>query len=294
MSVTQIVEFPDSAWQGQADAAPTHGVEQVLERGDVLCFPRLAFELSDAERRLLDPRLGDGKAKNISLRGSSGELRGAIGDAAELALLQSMVSRFRDGAGTLVDRLFPHYRGRLRLENTSYRPYAVEGRASSWRKDDTRLHVDAFPSNPSGGERLLRVFTNINPRGQPRVWRVGEHFADFAGRQVARISRPLPGSAALLHRLHVTKRRRSEYDHYMLQLHDRAKADAQWQRDSPQQTVNFAPGSTWVVFSDQVLHAAMAGQFMMEQTLRLHGRDLLLPELAPLAVLQRLTGRALV
>ena len=294
MSVTQIVEFGDSAWRSDGDTAATHGVEQLLEQGDVLSFPRLAFELSDAERRLLDPQLGDGKAKNISLRGGSGELRGAVNDAADLALLQSMVARFRDGAGALVDRLFPHYRGRLRLENTSYRPYAVQGRASSWRKDDSRLHVDAFPSNPSGGERLLRVFCNINPRGEPRVWRVGEHFADFAGRHAGRIPRPLPGSAALLHRLRVTKRRRSEYDHYMLQLHDRAKADAQWQRDSPQQTVNFAPGCTWVVFSDQMLHAAMGGQFMMEQTLRLQGSDLLRPELAPLAVLQRLTGRTLV
>ena len=52
----------------------------------------------------------------------------------------------------------------------------------------------------------------------------------------------------------------------MLQLHDRAKADAAFQRDSPQARVDFAPGTTWVVFSDQVPHAAMGGQHMLEVT----------------------------
>ena len=55
----------------------------------------------------------------------------------------------------------------------------------------------------------------------------------------------------------------------MLQLHDRAKADAEFQRTSPQARVDFAPGTTWVCYSDQVLHAAMGGQHMFEQTFQL-------------------------
>ncbi len=294
MTTTQIIAFPDQAWQGPTAEAPTQAVEDVLERGDVLSFAQLPFSLSPAEQRLLDPRVGDGRAKNISLRGATDDLRGAVGSAAELADLAAMVARFRDQSCALVDRLFPHYRGKLRPQNTSYRPYAVQGRVSSWRKDDSRLHVDAFPSNPSKGERLLRVFSNVNPHGQPRAWRVGQPFADFAGRFLPAIRGPLPGSAALLQRLHLTKRRRSAYDHFMLQLHDRAKADLEWQRSCPQQAVDFWPGSTWVVFSDQVLHAAMGGQFMMEQTFTLAAADLLHPELGPLAVLQSLTGRTLV
>ena len=35
----------------------------------------------------------------------------------------------------------------------------------TWRKDDTRLHVDSFPATPSGGRRILRVFSNVNPDG---------------------------------------------------------------------------------------------------------------------------------
>lgn len=44
------------------------------------------------------------------------------------------------------------------------------------RADDRRLHVDAFPTRPNYGERILRVFANVNPAGVPRAWRVGEPF----------------------------------------------------------------------------------------------------------------------
>ncbi len=293
MALDLIRRFDDTAWQAASTGAGTHNVEPVLESGHVLWFAQMPFVLHDNERPLLDPRLADPKAKNISLRGAAGEMRGAAGSADEQAALSAMIKRYREHASALVDRLFPHYRGKLTLANTSYRPVAIEGRETSWRKDDTRLHVDAFPSNPSRGLRLLRVFSNVNPNGQPRVWRVGEPFEDFAQRHVRQIPRPLPGSAWLMHKLHITKSPRTEYDHLMLQLHDRAKADAAWQKTAPQQLVNFPPGSTWVVFSDQVLHAAMGGQFMMEQTFTLHTDDLLEPAHSPLRILERMTARRL-
>jgi len=293
MSVTPLVSYPDTAWIAGA-GAPTHAVEATLEAGSVLVFPQLRFALRDAERRFLDPRWGDGKAKNISLRSDGGELRGASGDAGDRAELRAMVARFRDEATALAERLFPHYVGHLRAGNTSYRPVAVEGRETSWRKDDTRLHVDAFPSNPTRGVRLLRVFTNLNPVGKPRVWRVGEEFGPFAQRFLPKLKAPLPGSAAVLRALHVTKALRTPYDHYMLGLHDSVKADLGYQRDAAQAKVEFAPGTSWVVFSDQVLHAVMGGQFMMEQTFYLDVEHQANPATAPLRVLERMLGRPLI
>ena len=289
-TVDIVREFPDMGW---ADDGPTRGVEAVLESGHVLSFPRLPFVLSDAERRFLDPRWTDGKAKNISVRWPSGELRGATGNAADLVDLKAMVVRYAEQAETLALRLFPHYRGRLRRGNTSFRPVDVSGRELSWRKDDTRLHIDAFPSNPMHGTRLLRVFCNVNPGTRPREWRVGEPFEAHARRYLASITRPLAGSAWLLKALRITKRRRTEYDHVMLQLHDLAKADTAFQRNGPQARVDFAPGTTWVVYSDQVLHAAMGGQHMMEQTFHLDSNELQRPDTSPLRVLERLLGRPL-
>lgn len=294
MDVTPVVEFPDTSW---ADDGPTRGAEAVVEAGSVLSFPRLAFALADAERTLLDPRFADGKAKNISLRwnaaATQAEMRGAAGDAGERAALQAMIARYAEFSEAFALRLFPHYRGHLRRGNTTFRPVDVAGRASSWRQDDTRLHIDAFPSNPMHGTRLLRVFCNVNSAGEPRRWRVGEPFEAHTQRYLGAIRRPLPGSAWLLQTTGITKRRRTEYDHLMLQMHDRAKADAAFQRDSPQAAVAFAPGTTWVVFSDQVLHAAMGGQHLLEQTFYLEAADLTAPASSPLARLERLTGRTL-
>ncbi|MDQ6640223.1 MAG: Kdo hydroxylase family protein [Pseudomonadota bacterium] len=285
-----VRSYDDRSW---GDDGPTRAVEDVVEAGKVLAFPRLAFALAGSERRFLDPRWADAEAKNVSVRWPSGELRGAVGAADDLQALRALIVRFADQSEALALRLFPHYRGHLRRGNTSFRPTDVAGRVRSWRQDDTRLHVDAFPSNPMQGTRLLRVFSNVNPDGEPRRWRVGEPFEAHARRYFAAIPRPLPGSAWLLERTGITKRRRTQYDHLMLQLHDRAKADAEFQRTSPQARVDFAPGTTWVCYSDQVLHAAVGGQHMLEQTFQLDAPHLAHPASAPLAILERLAGRPL-
>lgn len=290
MTIDIVREFPDRSW---AEDGPTRGVEAVVEAGRVLRFPYLPFALLESELKFRDPRWADGKAKNISLRWPGGEMRGAAGTAAELAALKAMIVRYADQSEAFALRLFPHYRGHLVRGNTSFRPVNVAGRETSWRKDDTRLHVDAFPSNPMHGTRLLRVFCNVNPNGEARRWRVGEAFEDHARRYLPTLSTPLPGSAWLLEKTGITKRRRTEYDHLMLQLHDRAKADAEFQRNSPQADLSFAPGTTWVVYSDQVLHAAMGGQHMMEQTFHLDTARLQQPDTSPLHTLERQLGRSL-
>jgi hypothetical protein len=282
--------LPDTTW---ADDGPTRGVEALVENGQVLAFPYLPFVLSAEEKRFLDPRWADGKAKNISVRWPSGELRGTSATGPDADALCAMIVRWSELAERFVLRLFPHYRLHLVRGNASLRPADVATRHTSWRQDDTRLHLDAFPSNPMHGTRLLRVFSNVNPSGAPREWRVGEAFEAHARRYLPSIGRPVPGSAWLLNATGITKRRRTEYDHVMLHLHDKAKGDIGFQRDGPQARVEFAPGTTWVCYSDQVLHAVMGGQHMMEQTFYLEVEHLLHPETSPLRTLERLTGRAL-
>ncbi|MCC6870284.1 MAG: Kdo hydroxylase family protein [Burkholderiales bacterium] len=264
---------------------------RTIEDGGVVVLPKATFALSAAEQRFLSPTWSDGHAKNVSLDGR--RLKGARGGGRDLAELAGVVERFATAAAGLVAALFPRYAPYEKRARTSFRPQPAVGRAVSWRKDDSRLHVDAFPSRPTHGDRILRVFSNVNP-AEPRVWRVGESFEAMARRFLPRIRAPLPGSAVVLAALHVTKGLRSEYDHLMLGLHDCAKADLTYQREAEQQTVAFAPGTTWLCFSDQVLHAAMRGQYMFEQTIHLPLSALYAPERAPLAILERLLGHALV
>ena len=290
--VTPVVTLDIASWRPRVEPADVERHARALEAGSVLVLPWLAFGIDADETRFLDVRWSDGKAKNISLDGHA--IKGARGSADELAALAGMVGRFATDATALVGALFPRYAPHLLRARTSYRPFGAAGRVVSWRKDDTRLHVDAFPSRPNRGERILRVFCNVNPNGEDRVWRVGETFEAMARRLLPRVRSMYAGESAALAALHVTKGPRSEYDHLMLGLHDRAKADVDYQRGSAQREVRFAPGTTWICYSDQVMHAASSGQFMLEQTTHLPLSALYEPERSPLAVLERITGRELV
>jgi hypothetical protein len=289
-----IAEFDIASWTPAPDAATAERATRRLEEGSVVWMPRLAFTLDAEEQRFLSPQWATADRKNISFDPVRNALRAAAAEGEDRERLTAMIGRFAKGTHSLLTGLFPAYARALRYGLTSFRPVEATGRAQSPRHDDTRLHVDAFPSRPTRGERILRVFCNINPAGRPRVWQVGEPFEAMAARYAPRISAPVPGSAWLMDTLGITKGRRSAYDHWMLQLHDRAKFDEEYQRASPRTQAEFAPGSTWVVFTDRVMHAALAGQFLLEQTYYLPVAAMQEPARAPLRVLEQTLGRALV
>ncbi|MFL6676385.1 MAG: Kdo hydroxylase family protein [Massilia sp.] len=284
----QIVEIRDVP-QGTSDSTWITD----LEAGKLLYFPTLGFEPLPEELALFTPEIRDPKSRNISLDASD-RLKGAAGDAATQQALAAMMKRFRGQAEALLDSFAPRYTSKLKRGPVSFRPSQVETRAQSWRADDRRLHVDAFPSRPNRGERLLRVFANVNREGVPRVWRVGQPFEEVAERFLPKAAPYSRWQARGLEMLHITKSLRSEYDHLMLQLHDAMKSDADYQKNAPQVSADFAAGSTWVVFSDKTSHAAMSGQYMLELTVQLPPGELYDPESSPLAILSRMTGKVLV
>ncbi|MGH9558094.1 MAG: Kdo hydroxylase family protein [Bryobacteraceae bacterium] len=263
-----------------------------LESGKILFAPDLPFELTQAERRFLSPTVLDGKSKNLSFRPAAGALQGTGATGAERAELLAMLRRYHEKACTLMNALCPSYRGKLKPGFASFRPAEIAGRASSCRKDDSRLHVDAFPSRPLQGLRILRVFTNVNSTA-PRQWRVGESFERVARTFLPRIGRPFPGSSWLLYRLKIVKGLRTPYDRLMLGIHDGMKADLRYQANCEQTTLAVPAGATWACFTDSVSHAAMSGQFCFEQTFYLPVDAMEDPARSPLRILERLTGRVL-
>jgi hypothetical protein len=265
-----------------------------LEDGKVLYLPRLSFDLSVEECRFLSPSVADAKHKNVSFDPRHGTVKHAVGAAAEIAAIATMMRRYSDRAVALVRFLLPHYASTLEIGRTSFRPAEVAGRRLSAKKDDTRLHIDAFPSTPMGGKRILRIFSNVNPQGGGRDWRLGAPFEAVAQTFAARIPAPLPGAARLLNLLGATKALRTPYDHLMLAIHDAMKSDDAYQGGVSQASFSFPPGSTWIVFTDKVSHAAMGGQHLLEQTLYLPVQAMADPEKSPLRILERLTQRTLV
>ena len=266
--------------------------QAALERGKVLYFPKLAFELNENEMGLLRPTLSDNKAKNISLD-PDGRIRHTSAKGAEREMLAAMMERFAQGAVALVNDLFPNYAPVLERARTSYRPVEIEGRAYSKINDDTRLHVDAFPTRPMRGRRILRLFSNINPNGASRVWHVGEPFEDMAHKILPDADEPVAAKSLLLSLIGVTRGRRAPYDSIMLDLHDNAKLNEDYQARAPQTEIAFPPGSTWLCYTDQVMHAALAGQYVLEQTFHLDIAAMAEPARAPISVLEKMMKRKL-
>jgi hypothetical protein len=298
MLETPILEVGDiSDWNGPFAPEMRAQAQAALERGSVLYFPNLAFALRARESELRDARLSDGKAKNISLDSASHKLQGTSASGEEALRLAAMMERFGAGATAFVKELLPNYAS-IERARTSYRPVEVEGRAYSALQDDRLLHIDAFPSRPmQGGRRILRFFANIAPPqpgdGGSRRWHVGEPFEKFAATFAPHIKPHFPGKSWLWEILGITRGRRSAYDEMMLSLHDAAKRDADYQRNSPHTAITFAPGSCWLVYTDQVLHAALGGEFALEQTFHFDTAQMGEPERAPIRVLERLTNRTL-
>jgi hypothetical protein len=289
-----LTEIEGNRWNGPFDAAEQQRATAALEAGSIVYLPALTFEVSEAELRFFSPDATDGKAKNISHDPRNGRTGGTSLDGGELQALQAMMRRYAQSTEELITSLFPAYAGAAETARTSFRPVQVSGRALSPKKDDSRLHVDAFPSQPTGGRRILRIFTNVNRTGEPRVWQVGGPFEAFAGRFVPRVNGQLPGSAWLQQRLGITKSRRTPYDHIMMRLHDGAKSDDAYQSDAPKTRVEFAPGSTWLVYTDRVLHAALGGQHLFEQTFHLEVAHMQVPAQSPLRILENMKQKTLV
>jgi len=265
-----------------------------LERGEVIELPDRGFALEPGELQLLDPALSDGRSKNVSLDPATGKLGGLRATDDRRALIRSMMDRFAGWSRDLLQDLLPPYAAALQMARTSFRPCPVEERPQSPRKDDRRLHIDAFPSQPTQGRRILRVFANIDPEGRARRWRLGEPFEAFAQRFWDRIPDQPLGQGLVLQRLGLTKGRRTAYDHAMLALHDLAKLDDDYQRTAPRREAAYASGGAWIVFTDAALHAALGGQHALEQTFLLPVEAMAEPARSPLRTLERLIGKSLV
>jgi hypothetical protein len=290
--MTTVTQIGGVEWLKPQSEEAVAAAQPALEAGHVLFLPALPFAVEPLEALLFTPSIL-GSSKNASYDPASGRLGGTTATGHDAQTLRRFVHRFSESAASLVDWLLPAYRGRIVRGRASFRPAELAGRQSSWRRDDTRLHVDSFPATPSGGRRILRVFSNVNPEGRARAWRLGDDFEAVARRFAPQLRVPLPGMGHLLALVRVTRTPRSAYDALMLQLHDCMKGDEAFQKESPQSRVDLPAGSTWLAFTDQVSHAATSGQYQLEQTFLLPVDAMSEPERSPLRILERIKQRPL-
>ncbi|HZU22988.1 MAG TPA: Kdo hydroxylase family protein [Terriglobales bacterium] len=271
-----------------------------LERGGILFFSGIPYELPQADVNfLLSYAARDSRFhKNVSYRPASDVLRGFAGDAESRRRTHDVMRRYSRQVTGFVARLLAPYAAHWSLDYASYRPLEEAARSLSVHKRNDLLHVDAFPTRPTRGGRILRVFTNLHP-ANPRVWEAGLPFPALAGQYAAaaELARFAAENSAPWRRvaraLGLPLRERSRYDSFMLHFHDWMKENPELQRTLPRRHLEFPPSSTWLVFTDGLPHAVMSGQFALEQTFIVPVRAMVEPELAPITVLERLSGAKL-
>jgi len=280
-----------------------------LEAGNILFFPNIPFVFPQEDIDfLLGQRQGGSKArKNIAYKPQLDKITNHHSKDVEAGEnLKAILKRFSERATEYLSGILAPYTTQWKLDYASFRPFQEKGRKLRVRARNDLLHVDAFPTRPLHGARILRFFTNINPT-ESRDWITSQPFesllAEFGGEKGV----PFPSSMSyslknrckrklkdFLNASGIKIPQRSPYDHFMLKMHHFLKENKNFQHNCPKDHWAFPPGSCWAVFTDQVSHAAMAGQYALEQTFFVPPQALLCPEKSPSAVLERLSGRNMV
>src|SRR5262249_38555786 len=119
--------------------------------------------------------------KNISYRPLEDRLRGVDqDDRAQRAHVHEIMRGYSQRAIAFMATFLKRYAGSWKIDFASFRPIEERGRRVSLHSRNDLLHFDSFPSRPSHGDRLLRIFSNIHLE-QPRVWITTGHFEALAG-----------------------------------------------------------------------------------------------------------------
>jgi 3-deoxy-D-manno-oct-2-ulosonic acid (Kdo) hydroxylase len=271
-----------------------------LESGNILYFPATPFVISGEDRAVLlgQKQTSGAFHKNVAYRPAEDRVTGLDeSESAEAEKLRGILQHYSESASKFLGELLPPYAGRWKLDYASYRPIEEKGRPARLHARNDLPHVDAFPTRPTNGDRILRLFSNIHP-SENRVWitappfaAIAPHFAKSVGLPARLGANPLRSALRGIGRaLKLPGAQRSPYDQFMHACHNAMKEDAEFQRFAPQQQWEFPPNSTWIVLTDCVSHAVLSGQYALEQTFIISRSAMVRPEIAPAAILERLAG----
>ncbi len=298
-----VDDYGSSGWTGASDAVGrARDYCSQLEKGAILIFSAPPFALPRADLDFLT-KLQPAESrlhKHISYRPEQDLLRGFHGDGNE-ARMRDIMRRYAAETWNFVASFLTPYAGKFQMDYASFRAFEEEGCGLPVHKKNALLHVDAFPSRPTRGARILRVFTNIHPV-KDRVWEVADRFPELAAQFVKQAgSGGFTGASGLARSLKrelgamgLPVRERTPYDEFMLRFHDWLKENTAFQTArAGKERRQFPPLATWLVFTDGLPHAVVSGQSAMEQTFLIPVEALVAPEAAPIRVLERIAGKAL-
>jgi len=299
-----VEDYGKHGWISSAQPdARSRAYCESLESGQILMFQELPFELPAADQQFLltqewaELRLH----KNISYRPTEGVLKGVSGSAETIQRLREIFRNYSRAVIDFVSIFLEPYAGKCTIDFASFRPFEEERRGLPLHKRNDLLHVDAFPSRPTHGGRILRVFTNLNPQ-RPRVWHTTENFEALAEKYAGDAGLQRFAKESWVNRtvqdwggkLGLRGMGRTPYDMFMLGFHDYLKENKDFQKACPKIRLEFPPQATWLVLTDGVAHAVMSGQYALEQTFLVPPKALVAPHKAPYRILEKIAGQPLV
>lgn len=279
-----------------------------LEAGEILYFPTspIAIPQNDVAFLLGQQQTDSSLHKNIAYKPNIDKLTGVdtkTADPAAVARLQSIMRGYSQAVVKFLTEFLSPYHANWILDYASFRPQEEQGRDLPLRRRNDLLHTDAFPTRPTHGARILRFFNNIHPT-RTRDWVVGDPFAQIVPQFVPTQIAPRPDTRASraaksLGRAvglgaAIPSLKRSRYDDFMMRFHNFLKENARFQTECAKHPWQFPAGSSWMVYTDTVPHAVLAGQYALEQTFLVSPDALVAPEYSPLKVLEGITGTSLV
>jgi hypothetical protein len=268
-----------------------------LERGEVIYYPLCPFPLpiGDDAIFLAQQRLASRAHKNISLDPHTGKATGFERRSAEQeGRLRRILADFSIQCTAWLSVTLPRYARGWQLDRATFRSEEEATRRLRLTARNDLLHVDAFPSRPTNGKRLLRVFVNVHPN-DPRVWMTSDSFpvlfecygqeAGLPGQYRERWSKRFLSAVTRL--LCTSHPYRTPYDSFMLRFHDFLKRNEEFQEKCPKRFWSFPPGSAWMCFTDTVSHAVLRGRCALEHSYFVPQEHLSLRQESPAAIVAR-------
>ena len=284
-----------------------------LESGDILFFPHSPIHFTDDDLAFLrgQQQTGSTLHKNIAYKPNpknpeQDKLSGVdtkSADAASVQRLHAIMRAYSQNVVHFLTGFLAPYHAQWRLDYASFRPLEEQNRDLPLRRRNDRIHTDAFPTRPTNGARILRFFNNIHPT-RTRDWIVGDPFAQTVRQFVPSQIAPRPGNAtsragkslgrAIGLGKAVPSIKRTPYDDFMMRFHNFLKENEHYQTHAPRYPWQFPAASSWMVYTDTVPHAVLAGQYALEQTFLVEPQALVQPETSPLRVLEQIAGAPLI
>jgi hypothetical protein len=278
----------------------TARLEDRLERGDIITWEPCPIMLptGDDLTFLLQQQLKSSAHKNISYNPAKHTVSSFARHSQKQAdRLQGLMRDFSRRTCVWLARMLPRYAQAWRPDRASLRPEEEATRKLRLSARNDLLHFDAFPSRPTRGHRILRLYVNINPTDD-RVWMTSDVFAKVLEKYGTTVGLPTQRDITWIRRLRQgifslfqpNASERTEYDDFMLRLHHFLKTNDEFQERAARKLWHFKPGTAWLLFSDTVSHAELRGQYALEHSFFVARQTLALPDESPSALLERLWG----